>query len=206
MKMNYYADKWNLDVSMCPSDAHFNEWIDHKKLRNKTIFHFGSGNHHLVGTRQAARRNRTLCITASREEYDTYIDLAINNVAVARSYRCYFGDIYLSDPALLPEFDVVSLFHLCEYSRPNTASREYGGITDAKLLGLFTARLKPMGYILFYTRSEAWRQAQPIVARWEKKASVEQAGLFKSLLVYRKIGSRNRSLSPLLSEKGVRRR
>jgi len=206
MKMNYYADEWNLDVSMCPSDAHFNEWIDHKKLRNKTIFHFGSGNHHLVGTRQAARRNRTLCITASREEYDTYIDLAINNVAVARSYRCYFGDIYLSDPALLPEFDVVSLFHLCEYSRPNTASREYGGITDAKLLGLFTARLKLMGYILFYTRSEAWRQAQPIVARWEKKASVEQAGLFKSLLVYRKIASRNRSLSPLLSEKGVRRR
>ena len=127
MKMNYYANKWKLDASMCPADAHFNEWIDHKKLRNKTIFHFGSGNHHLVGTKQAARRNRTLCITASREEYDTYIELAINNVAVARSYRCYFGDIYLSDPALLPEFDVVSLFHLCEYSCPNTASRGYGG-------------------------------------------------------------------------------
>jgi hypothetical protein len=50
MKMNYYADKWKLDLSRCPCDAHFNEWIDHKKLRNKTIFHFGSGNHHLVGT------------------------------------------------------------------------------------------------------------------------------------------------------------
>lgn len=89
MKMNYYADKWKLDASVCPTDAHFNEWIDHKKIRNKTIFNFSSGNH-LVGPRQAARRNRTLCITASRQEYDTYI-LTINNVAVGRSYRCYFG-------------------------------------------------------------------------------------------------------------------
>jgi hypothetical protein len=99
---------------------------------------------------------------------------------------------------------MVSLFHLCEYSHPNTASRGYGGITAANLLGLFSAKLKPTGYILFYTRSETWRQAQPIVARWKKKAGVEQASLFKSLLVYRKIAWRKRSLSPLLSEKKVR--
>ena len=88
---------------------------------------------------------------------------------------------------------------------PKYSEQRIRRITDAKLLGLFTAKLKPTGYILFYTRSEAWRQAQPIVARWEKKAGVEQAGLFKSLLVYRKIASRKRSLSPLLSEKKVRR-
>ena len=39
------------------------------------------------------------------------------------------------------------MFHLCEFFFPNTASKEYGGLTDAKLLDLFTAKTKTGGYI-----------------------------------------------------------
>ena len=45
-------------------------------------------------------------ITASKEEYDSYIALATENAAVSKIYLAYFGDIYLSNPRLLPEFDV----------------------------------------------------------------------------------------------------
>ena len=51
-----------------------------------------------------------------------YVDLVTGNSAVARHYVCYFGDIYLTNPDLLPELDVVTMFHLCEFFFPNTAS------------------------------------------------------------------------------------
>ena len=98
-----------------------------------------------------------------------------------------FGDIYLTNPELLPDFDVVTMFHLCEFFFPNTASKAYGGLDDAKLLDLFTAKTKRGGYILFYTRSIAFNKAEPIIAKWEKKKLVKRVGEFKTLLVYRKV-------------------
>jgi hypothetical protein len=186
LKMNYWTDKWDLHVDVCPCDVHFNDWTAQQKLRNKNIFHFGSGTHHVVGIKQAARNNRTLCITASKEEYAAYIDLVTNNSGVAKNYVCYFGDIYLTNPALLPEFDVVTMFHICEFFFPNTASREYGGLTDAKVLDLFTGKVKKGGHILFYTRSMGWEKTKAILPKWEKQQPVKQAGEFKTLLVYKK--------------------
>jgi hypothetical protein len=184
-KMNYWNDKWPLLVDVCPCDVHFNGWVARQKLKNKTIYHFGSGLHHVVGVKQTGK-NRTLCITASKEEYEAYVDLVTGNAALAKSYVCYFGDIYLTNPALLPELDVVTMFHLCEFFYPNTASKEYGGLTDAKVLDLFTSKTKKGGYILFYTGSIAFDKCEPIVARWEKKGLVKKVGLFKTLLVYKK--------------------
>ena len=188
LKMNYWADKWDLHEDICPCDVHFNDWAAKQKIKNKTIYHFGSGTHHVVGIKQAARRNRTLCITASKEEYDAYIDLVTENPGVAKNYVCYFGDIYLTNPLLLPQFDVVTMFHLCEFFSPNTASKEYGGLTDARLLGLFTDKTKKGGYILFYTRSMSAHIAKPVIAKWEKAREVKRVGEFKTLLVYRKTG------------------
>ncbi len=37
------------------------------------------------------------------------------------------------------------MFHICEFFFPNTASKEYGGLTDAKVLDLFTAKTKKGG-------------------------------------------------------------
>jgi len=186
LKMNYWTDKWPLIVDVCPCDVHFNDWIAKQKLKNKTIYHFGSGTHHIVGIKQAQQKNRTLCITASKEEYEAYVDLVTGNSAVARHYVCYFGDIYLTNPALLPELDVVTMFHLCEFFFPNTASKEYGGLTDAKLLDLFTAKTTKGGYIVFYKGSIGFDKAKPIIAKWEKKGVVKKAVEFKTLLVYKK--------------------
>jgi hypothetical protein len=190
LKMNYWDAKWDLQVDVCPCDVQFNEWVAKKKLRNKLIYHFGTGTHHVIGIKQAQNGsgNVVFAITASKEEYDSYIELVAKNAKVSKSYLAYFGDVYLSNPRLLPEFDVVTMFHLCEFYSPNTASKAYGGLTDAKLLDLFTKKTKRGGHILFYTRSKDFNLAEPVIAKWAKVRPVKRVGTFKTLLVYRKTG------------------
>jgi hypothetical protein len=186
LKMNYWTDKWDLHEDVCPCDVQFNEWVAKEKLKNKSIYHFGTGTHHVVGIKQAGRKNRVLAITASKEEYEAYVQLVTENSGVAKSYVAYFGDIYLTNPLLLPDFDVVTMFHLCEFFFPNTASKEYGGLTDRKVLDLFTDKTKKGGHILFYTRSMAYHKTQDVIAKWEKAKPVKRVGEFKTLLVYKK--------------------
>ena len=133
-----------------------------KKLKNKLIYHFGTGTHHVIGIKQATNKsgNAVFAITASKEEYDAYIELVDRpRRRSSKNYLAYFGDIYLTNPKLLPDFDVVTMFHLCEFFFPNTASKAYGGMDDAKLLDLFTAKTKQGGHILFYTAR--WRIRRP---------------------------------------------
>ena len=75
--MNYWTDKWDLHEDICPCDVHVNEWIAEQGLKNKTIYHFGTGTHHVVGIEQARNGsgNAVLAITASIEEYEAYIKL-----------------------------------------------------------------------------------------------------------------------------------
>jgi hypothetical protein len=188
LKMNYWTDKWDLLVDVCPCDVHFNDWVKHKKLKKKLIYHFGTGTHHVIGVEQATNKsgNSVFAITASKEEYESYVTLSTEKAQVSKNYLAYFGDIYLSNPRLLPEFDVVTMFHLCEFFFPNTASKEYGGLTDPKLLDLFTAKTKKGGYILFYMRSIGYGKAEPIIKKWEKKGHVKRVGEFKTLLVFQK--------------------
>ena len=188
LKMNYWTDKWDLDADICPCDVHFNDWVEDRKIAGKTIYHFGTGTHHVIGKRQAENGlgNVVLGITASIEEYEAYIKLVAEQSKVNKSYIAYFGDIYLTDPRLLPDFDVVTMFHLCEFFFPNTASAEYGGLTDRTKLDLFTDKLRPGGHMLFYTRSIGFEKAKAVIAEWEKQKPVERVGEFKTLLVYRK--------------------
>jgi len=78
------------------------------------------------------------------------------------------------------------MFHLCEFFFPNTASSEYGGLTDSTMLDLFTDRLRAGGYMVFYQGSIQFEKAKPVIAEWEKQKPVERVGEFKTLLVYRK--------------------
>jgi hypothetical protein len=190
LKMNYWTDKWDLHEDICPCDIHFNDWVEDRKLRGNSIYHFGTGTHHVIGIRQAENGsgNVVFAITASIEEYEAYLRLVTDKSAVSKNYLAYFGDIYLTNPKLLPEFDVVTLFHLCEFFFPNTASKEYGGMTDRAVLDLLTDKTRPDGHILFYTRSIAFEKAKAVIAEWEKAKPVERVGEFKTLLVYRKTG------------------
>ena len=187
-KMNYWTDKWDLHEDICPCDVHINEWLAEKGQKNKLIYHFGTGTHHVVGIEQAQNGsgNAVVSITASIEEYQAYIKLVTENAQVAKSYLAYFGDIYLTNARLLPDFDVVTMVHLCEFFFPNTASAEYGGLTDRKVLDLFTDKTKSGGHIIFYTKSMGAEKTAAIIPEWEKAKPVERVGEFKTLLVYRK--------------------
>lgn len=187
--MNYWTDKWDLHVDICPCDVHVNDWIADQKIKNSLIYHFGTGTHHVIGKEQAENGagNTVFGITASIEEYEAYIKLVAEQSHIAKSYLAYFGDIYLTNPRLLPDdFDVVTMVHICEFLFPNTASDEYGGFDDRGVLDLFTKKTRPGGHILFYTKSIGWEKAKPVVARWEKEAPVTKVGEFKTLGVYRK--------------------
>ena len=85
--MNYWTDKWDLHEDICPCDVHVNDWIADQGLKNKVIYHFGTGTHHVVGIEQARNGsgNSVLSITASIEEYEAYIKLVSTNSAVAKS-------------------------------------------------------------------------------------------------------------------------
>ncbi|MGE0564934.1 MAG: hypothetical protein AB7O50_10510 [Pseudolabrys sp.] len=189
LKMNYWTDKWDLHVDICPCDVHFNDWIETENICDKVIYHFGTGTHHVIGAAQAenGRGNTVFSITASIGEYEAYIKLVAEKSGISKHYLAYFGDIYLSNPVLLPEFDIVTMFHLCEFLFPNTTSDEYGGLDDLGVLNLFTDRTRKGGHILFYTKSMAFEKARPVIYAWEKEKRVERVGEFKTLLIYRKV-------------------
>jgi hypothetical protein len=71
-----------------------------------------------------------------------------------------FSDIYLLNEKLLSTYDVVTLFHLCEFRGPQTDA--YGGMTDLAVTNLLTDRTRPGGHILFYTSSFAFAKAEHV--------------------------------------------
>lgn len=186
--MNYWAEKWDLHVDVCPCDVHVNDWLAANKVTNSVIYHFGTGTHHVVGQAQAENGsgNTVFSITASIEEYETYIKLVTENARIGKSYLAYFGDIYLVEPRLLPEFDVVTMVHLCEFFSPEQTSADYGGTDDRGVLDAFTDKTRSGGHILFYMGSNGYERSKPIIAQWEKDKPVTRVGEFKTLLVYRK--------------------
>ena len=192
-KLVFWDESWDLREKECPCDVHFIEWLDREKITGRAIYHFGTGNHHHVGIECAreSRRNSVLGITAAPQEYQKYIELAIARPEVLRTYNAVFGDIYLVNPKLLPVFDVVTLFHLCEFRGERTDA--YGGATDLDVANLLTDKTRPGGHILFFTSSFAFAwdgpmSAKKVIAIWEKERPVERVGEYKSLLVYRKKG------------------
>lgn len=180
---NYF---YPLKVDECPADHHFVNWMTANKVEGKTIFHFGTGGHHLIGIENAERRwnNSVMGITASPQEYQAYMDLAIDRPAVVGRYKVFFGDIYQLDAGQMPALDVVTLFHLCEfYSEKNAA---YGAMNDLELALLLCDKLRPGGQMVFYTGSFAFKKAEPVIAEMAKLRPIAEAGRHETLLVYQK--------------------
>ncbi len=184
-KLKIYEDNW-MNREKC--DIQLIEWLDQQRITEAAVYHFGTGGHHHVGVECAKpeRRSSVFGITASPEEYENYVKLVTGRPEVLRYYNVVFGDIYLLNEKLLPTFDVVTLFHLCEFRGPQTDA--YGGLTDLAVANLLTDKTRPGGHILFYTGSFAFEPAKAIIAQWEKQRRVERVGEYKSVLVYRKTG------------------
>jgi hypothetical protein len=189
LKMNLWDAKWDLDEAQCPCDIHFKEWIEAAKIANKTIYHFGTGMHHIVGLTQATNgsNNVVFGITASIIEYECYIRLVNERPQLSKNYLAYFGDIYLTSARLLPRLDIATMFHAGEYIGDNTTTPAYGGVDDLGVTRILLGRMPSGSHLLFYTGSFAFDKAEAIVETLTREKKLERAGTFRSLLVCRKL-------------------
>lgn len=187
MALQIWDVNWFLDVEQCPCDVHFVEWLEAQGVRGKTIYHFGTGGHHHIGLANLAKGapNNILGITASPQEYDDFVKLAIQHAELSRSYQAYFGDIYLLNPKLLPALDIVTLFHLCEFR--GDSQDAYGGLTDRQVAETFLDVLPCTGKLLLYSGSFAYGGAKPIADALVAEGRMKHTATFKTLEVYDKV-------------------
>jgi hypothetical protein len=183
-KLNYWNQTWSLDEAQCPCDLHFVQYLQEKQAKDATIFHFGTGNHHIVGLETAKANNAVLGITASPQEYDDYVELLIKNPRLGHTYKAYFGDIYQLDARLLPAFDYAALFHVGEFRTPDNDS--YGALTDLEMTLLMADKLNPGGEVLFYTGSFAFDKAEAIGLELTKLRPFVPAPDYKTLKIFKK--------------------
>jgi hypothetical protein len=187
MKFYQKHSSWPLDLETCTCDLEFVEYLKQSKIQGKSIFHFGTGVHHLVGieNQQLSQPNEVIGITASEPEHKSYVELILKDSTLAKFYKVIFADIYTLTSKTIPNLDVIALFHLCEFYLPENAPLVHQN--DKTLLELFISKLNPDGKLLFYTGSRAWDDAQPIVKALETAGKIRQIGKYKQLLIYTKV-------------------
>lgn len=204
VKLNYYDYSWPLTLGNCPCDLHFVEYLKENRVEGKVIFHFGTGEHHIVGRDNYERGspNEILAITAAYEqqvgrsgEHDAYIEFIREKPAAANHYRVLFTDIYTLSSRILPVFDVITLFHLCEYydeqyfdgREHERLNSHYAQLNDRSLLELCLSKLDPDGIILFFTQSggfiHADRRAAKLVDELVAEGKLVIYGEYRSLLI-----------------------
>jgi hypothetical protein len=187
-RMQFVAHSWPLRPDVCPCDVDFCDYVDSHGMRGRSVFHFGTGGHHLVGLRNHAEgwTNEVLGLTVSPREHDTYVRHVVRDPALAKHYKVLFADIYSLSTAALPTFDVVTLFHLCEFADPSSAGRR---LDDSGLLRMFCCRLAPEGLLLLYKGSFGYSRAQPLLAAAVAEGTLAFVEEFRSLAIYRRTGA-----------------
>jgi hypothetical protein len=185
-KLNFWNATWSLDEKQCPCDIHFLDYLDEKKVSHKDIFHMGTGNHHIVGLKTASNNmaNHVLGITASKEEYDDYVKLLIDNPRLGFTYKCYFGDIYQIDRRLMPPLDFATLFHIGEYR--TEANDSYGALTDTAMAISLGDSLRPGGEIHFFTGSFAYDRGQIAGRALVDERGFKDMGTWRTLHIFKK--------------------
>jgi hypothetical protein len=175
---------WPLSPRRCPCDLDFVDYLRARSITGKAIFHFGTGAHHVVGRANATAGapNQVLAVTASPEEHDAYVRLVTEDPGLAVAYKVLFADVYALRAALLPTFDLVTLFHLHEFSAEGRGS--YAPLDDAGLLELMCGRTRPGGTVLFYAGSDGARAMRRTVAAAVERGLLVPVERFGSLLVH----------------------
>jgi hypothetical protein len=186
--LHFWDQSWDLREAECPCDVHFLEWLEQDKIKGQSIFHFGTGSHHVVGIKTAedGSNNAVFGITASPAEYDAYIKMLIAKPKLGFTYKAYFGDIYQLDRRLLPRFDIVTLFHVGEFRTEK--NDVYGALTDLEMTAALVDAMRPGGTVLFYAGSYAFDVAERTAAELVKRGQLKAAGAFKTLRMFHKTG------------------
>ncbi len=183
-QLNFYPEAWPLLADVCPCDSDLVAYLLENNTGGANIFHFGTGEHHLLGRENLKLPvpNEILAITASPEEHDRYVDFIIENPHAARYYKVLFADIYTLTPRLLPSFDIVTLFHICEFY--NESNAKYASLDDTSLLDLFIRKVNPGGKVVFYSGSLGFDRAAAVIESSVAAGQLRQAEEFKSLHIY----------------------
>ncbi|MBD2459681.1 hypothetical protein H6G89_01375 [Oscillatoria sp. FACHB-1407] len=177
---------WELTPYLCSCDLEFIEYLKLNQVSNKSIFHFGTGSHHVVGlaNQEFETPNEIFGVTAAAREHERYVQQTLKNQKLAKYYKVLFADIYTLTDNCLPMFDLVTLFHLCEFYLPQEAPLL--NQDDPSLVELFLRKLNPGGRLLFYTKSIYWKDAEAILQRLEADNRIKRVEEYKSLLIYAK--------------------
>lgn len=183
-KLDLWKDPWPLNEAQCPCDVHFTRYLQENKLTGQRIFHFGTGDHHHVGLQAPAGDHAVLGITATEAEYRSYIRLAIEHPHLGKYYKVLFSDIYQLNARLLPEFDIVTLFHLCEFWSVTNAP--FAAVDDAGVLHTLSGRIRPGGIMAFYTGSFAYPGTEKLIPGWASGAGFDEEPGYESLRLFRK--------------------
>ena len=186
--LQIWDEDWPLDENVCPCDLLFIEWLQKERIAGKSIFHFGTGGHHIVGLDNMRRGapNTILGITAAPKEQAHFVKLAIEHAELSRSYQSIFGDIYLLNPKLMPAIDIATAFHLSEFR--NEHQDTYGGLTDRQVMERLVDMLPAGGRVLLYSGSYAYWLAQSIARSMALDGRIRHAETFKTIEVYEKVG------------------
>lgn len=185
LKLNVWPESHPLVPEGCPCDLHFCDYVDEKNIQDHVVFHFGTGEHHIIARRNMALSspNHVLGVTASVGEYDAYIKYVTDDPLSGNFYNVIFLDNYSMSGRMLPNFDIVTLFHLGEFYDERNA--RYAPLDDTSLVDLLLTKMNPHGRMMFYKGSWGAEKTRPII-----KACVDSGKLvleedYKSLLVYR---------------------
>jgi hypothetical protein len=182
-RMRFVHYSWPLRPSVCACDVHFCEYLQERKIRGKSIFHFGTGGHHIVGlqNRDVGLANDIFGLTVSPSEHASYVTRVIRDPPLGKHYKVLFADIYSLSAACLPVFDIVTLFHLCEFAATDNPARR---MNDAEVLRLFCSKLAPQGLILFYPGSYGHQQLAPLLAQAVDDGQMSFVERYKSLVIF----------------------
>jgi len=188
MKLNYWDDSWELQIEQCPPDDDFQKYLKENEVKDKIIFHFGTGEHHILGVKNLewGLPNEIFGVTASWPEYEAYINFIIENPLAAKSYKVMYVDIYTLTPRIIPNFDLVTLFHLCEFYDEERSA--YAQLNDSSLLDLFLSKLNPQGKIFFYKYSGMYADAKArvVIKNFTEEGKMVKVDDYENLLVYSK--------------------
>ena len=174
-------------------DNDFIRYIEAKKISNSNIFHFGTGDHHLIGKFSGKNNNNVLAITASPEEFLTYIKMVKENKYISHSYQVSYGDIYNINYTFYNNFDILYLPHLCEYSMDS--SNEY--YKDFNLIKSMLIILKYDGKIILNRKSNHFNHAHYIINKLilDGNIDIEFDSIHENLIILKK----NKSVNPTFS-------
>jgi hypothetical protein len=181
-RMRVVPHSWPLRWRVCPCDLHLCDFLKERNFRSKSIFHLGTGGHHIVGLRNSidGLENVILGVTVSPNEMRRYLKLVIRNPILGLSYKVLFADVHGLHAASLPDFDLVTLFHLGEFGS-TTGSGPW--LSDSGVLDLFCSKLKPEGLLVLYKGSFGYPRLRPIVAAATAAGGLKHLEDYKSLQI-----------------------